>query len=117
MKSKGLKEIFEQYDKIMSKHRTTYVAKDDFIRKTMKKRVRKIKRQKILAITLIFLIIAALMPIIIYAIYKRYLLLKRLPDLIPFVKENPILTVLALLLYGGIILLICLFKNKNDKKR
>ncbi len=117
-----LKEIFEQYDKAQSKHKTNYVSmeeamKDDFMRKAMKKHVRKMKRQKILTIALILLIIAALMPIIIYYFYDKYLLFKQLPDVIPFVKENPLLTVLALLLVGGFTLLIHLFKNKNDKKK
>lgn len=117
-----LKEIFEQYDKAQGKHKTNYVSmeeamKDDFMRKAMIKHQRKMKRQQILTIAVIILVIAALLPIIIYYLYDKFLLLKQLPELIPFIKENPLLTVIVLLIGSSFVWLLYHCKNKKNKEK
>lgn len=123
MTSDELKEILEQYDKAQGKHKTNYISmeeamKDDFMRKAIIKHQRKMKRQQIMAIAMVLLILAALSPIIIYYFYDKYLLIKRLPELIPFFKEQPVFATLSLLIsFGFAWFMYHLKKKKRNKKK
>ena len=74
---------------------------DSVLRKSMQKHRRKMKRKTVLEYAIAFSAIAVGLPVLLWYLYRQFLLFRQMPEVVQFYLQRPVLGV-ATLLGGGL---------------
>lgn len=74
---------------------------DNTMRKSVQKHRRKMKRKTVLEYTIAFSAIAVGLPVLLWYLYRQFLLFRQMPEVVQFYLQRPVLGV-ATLLGGGL---------------
>ena len=94
-------DLAKQFTEDISRSKRIFSMQDNTMRKSVQKHRRKMKRKTVLEYAIAFSAIAVGLPVLLWYLYRQFLLFRQMPEVVQFYLQRPVLGV-ATLLGGGL---------------